>query len=135
VRALTDPSLEPVHGTHCTNEVSCAAGPDWLSPETKSPFSLATEGAQIEIRSMEASLQSRKTSRGAIKPFADAELIFYQHGHGEAEIRRIELQCQSFSYDSCKSPAQECSFKSSPEGTRTVAGGPSEASDHRTTGR
>ena len=53
VRALTDPSLEPVHGTHFTNEVSCAAGPDWLSPETKSPFSLATEGALIKIRSLE----------------------------------------------------------------------------------
>jgi len=52
VRAVTDPSLEPVHGTHCTNEVSCAAGPDWLSPEIKSPFSLATEGALIEIRSV-----------------------------------------------------------------------------------
>jgi len=48
-------------------------------------------------------LRSRKTSRGAIKPFADTELIFSQHGHGEAEVRRIDLQCQHFSYDTCKS--------------------------------
>ena len=52
---------------------------------------------------MGASLQPRKTSRGAIKPFAAAELIFSQHGHGEAEIRRIDSQCQHFSYDACKS--------------------------------
>jgi len=49
-----------------------------------------------------STLRSRKTSRGAIKPFADAELIFSQHGHGEAEIRRIHLQCQHFSCDSCE---------------------------------
>src|SRR3954467_2906099 len=66
VRAVTDPSLEPVHGTQ-SHTVWCAAGPDWLSPKTKSPFSRETEGALIEIRSMEH-LRSRETSRGAVTP-------------------------------------------------------------------
>jgi len=35
-------------------------------------------------------------------PFAAAELIFSQHGHGEAEIRRMNSQCQHFSYDAFK---------------------------------
>ena len=93
VRAVTDPSLEPVHGTQSQQRV-VRRRPGLVIARNKKPLQSRDRRGSDRNSIYLSTLRSREFSHCAVKPRGDAELIFSQCNHGEAEIRGTGFACQ-----------------------------------------